>query len=122
MGRNQIFYTWCPWRLSLGYEFHGVHYRANHCIPALATAQEQGMASTTRSSHAFGNNLFLNGRYFFRENWEYGLVLTYKHWHAKQGCVTSSYFANNGYPPITAVSATGKWISYAVNLDIGYAF
>ena len=124
---TEIFYTWSSEmsrlvRLSLGYEFHPVHYTANHSIPVDATAMEQGMETTTKSSHAFGNVLWLNGRHFFCENWEWGATFTYRRWSAHRGRLTSAYFARNGYPPTTTVSATGKWISYAINFDIGYAF
>lgn len=124
---TEIFYTWSSKksrlvRLSLGYDFHPVHYTASHQIPIDAIAAEAGMESTTKSSHAFGNVLWFNGRHFFRKNWEWGATFTYSHWSAHKGHLTSPYFALNGFPPTTRVSATGRWISYAINLDIGYAF
>lgn len=122
---TEIFYRWDLYRLSLGYDFHAVKYKANHCIPPIALAQEQGMSTITKSSHGFGNALSLNGRYFFQqdwENWECGILLTYKNWNANKGSLKSLYFNNNGYSPTTKTSATGRWISYAVNFDIGYIF
>lgn len=124
---TEIFYTWSSEmsrlvRLSLGYEFHPVHYTVHHTIPVDALAAEAGMESVTKSSHAYGNVLWLNARHFFFKNWEWGATFTYRYWFAERGHLTSSYFARNGYPPSTTVSATGKWISYAINFDIGYAF
>lgn len=119
---TELFYDLCDWRLSLGYEFHFAHYHANHTIPANATSHQQGMSSSTKSSRAYGNIGFISGRYFFCEGWELGLMFKYQNWQANHGHLDSSYFVNNGYSLTTTSSATGKWISYGLNFDIGYAF
>ena len=79
----ELFHNWWAWRGSLGYEFHFAHYQANHSIPPNPTSQQQGMRSTTKSSHAYGNVIFLDGRYFFCTGWEIGLRFKYQNWRAK---------------------------------------
>lgn len=117
---GELFYNRCAWRCSLGYEHHFAHYDARHCIPPYPLAVQQGLSSRTKSSHAHGNIVFLDGRYRFCGCWQIGAFFKYQNWRAGQGCLTSNYFPLNGYSPHS--SATGQWTSYSINLDIGYAF
>ena len=119
---TELFYNWCCWRGSLGYEFHFAHYEANHSIPPFPIAQQQGMSSRTKSSRAYGNVIFLDGRYLFCEGWELGLLFKYQYWKATHAHLKSKYFALNGFPSLRASSATGEWTSYAIYFDIGYFF
>lgn len=104
-----------------GYEYHFAHYTANHCIPVGAIAQLEGYKTDTKSS-ASGNVFFLDGAYLFCTRWEVGACFKYQHWKANHGHLTSPFFYANGFPCNTQVRASGKWISYGINLNIGCSF
>lgn len=108
-------------KAGVGYEYHFARYRANHSIPMDPIAQLEGYETYTKSDGS-GNVFFLNGAYLFCTRWEVGACFKYQHWSAHHGHLTSPFFYANGFPCNTQVTASGKWISYGVNLNIGCSF
>ncbi len=115
-------YIWRHWKAKTGYEFHFAHYTANHSIPVGYIAGVEGYKTYTKANGAHGNVFFLNGAYLFCTRWELGAWFKYQHWNARDGHLTSPFFSANGFPSTTKVIASGKWISYSINLGIGCAF
>lgn len=120
----EVFYDWCPWTFSLGYEYHRALYTSNHFIDDSLTPNAQGFEDSTHSKHAQGNVAFLEANLHIYEQWEAALSFKYQNWQARKGRLKPDdvTFSQLDFPANTTGSATGSWISYAVTLDLGYSW
>lgn len=120
----EFFFDVCEWTLGLGYEYHFAHYRARHTIPNNPFAEAEGLANIAKSSQGSGNVGFLNAFYHFCEGWQIGAEFKYQNWFADCARVKplGGTFVDFGLPETTRIHATGQWISYSINFNIGYSF
>lgn len=120
---TELYYQWgCDWLFGLGYEYHFTDYHANHTIPNTPEALLEGIATKTKGSNASGNVGFLKARYKFCEGWDVGASFKYVNYTAKKAHAHITSLNAADFPDTIKIKAKGQWISYSVNLDIGFAF
>lgn len=111
-------------RMNLGYEFHWSNWRANWTLKG-PDDPHNAFSDKRKSSHAYGNLVFLDGAYTFCNCWELGLGLKYQQWKAGKGRERprAGSFADVGLSD-TEVDKVPKatWRSFQVQLAIGYHF
>ncbi len=115
----ELYYDWCHWAFTLGYEYHFATYHQTHKNPS----SMPNIASKIKANDAYGNVVYLDAIYRFCGGWQAGFEFKYQDWQARHGHVTTHH-ANITLPPDETLKAkaNAQWQSYSIMADIGYAF
>jgi len=116
-----IVYKGCSYAVNFGYSYHWATRHASFKLdPASLPFGIPNFSNTTNSNNASGNEVFLNGEYYFCDSWSVGLGFKYVYYCADKGK------AKLDTPVVPAIETArvhnAQWQSYAITLDLGYKF
>lgn len=119
LGLESDFWISCL-NMRLGYEYHWSDWKANWNLSG-PDVPDVAFSDKRKSNDAYGNVIYVDGRYAIYKGWDIGLGFKYQYWKAKGGKLkprSGSFDIGDEVDKVPRAT----WASYQFQLSVGYSF